>query len=91
MMPTRFIFALPLAPSSMCPDSWLHSGTSTAFRAAVGFGASGLSPPGLGLCSLIGCSRFPTRRSVRLGAGGGGSSWLGCGLVGLWVFFLIRV
>ena len=72
MMPTRFILALPLAPSSMCPDSWLYSGTSTALRAAVGFGASGLSPPGLGLCSLIGCSGFPTWRSVRLGAGGGG-------------------
>ena len=38
----------------------------------MGFGASGLSPPGLGLCSLIGCSGFPTWRSVRLGAGGGG-------------------
>ena len=38
----------------------------------MGLGASGLSPRGLGLCSLIGCSGFPTRRSVRLGAGGGG-------------------
>ena len=83
-MPTRFMLAIPLAPSSMCPDSWLHSGTSTALRAAVGFGASGLSPPGLGLCSLIGCSGFPTWRSVRLGAGGGGArgwvaGWEACG------------
>ena len=38
----------------------------------MGLGASGLSPRGLGLCSLIGCAGFPTRRSVRLGAGGGG-------------------
>ena len=77
MMPTRFIFALPLAPSSMCPDSWLLSGTPTAFRVAVGFGASGLSPRDLGLCSLIGCSGFPTRRSVPLGAGGGGELVVG--------------
>ena len=37
----------------------------------MGLGASGLSPRGLGLCSPIGCSGFPTRRSLRLGAGGG--------------------
>ena len=36
----------------------------------MGFSASGLSPRDLGLCSLIGCPEFPTRRSVRLGAGG---------------------
>ena len=82
-MPTRFIFALQLAPSSTYPDSWLHSRYLYYLWGCRGGGCLRFGPSGPGALQprapLLRVSYPEVPSAWRGGARGWVAGWQACG------------